>query len=95
MRGFRKYVFKGHFDRLQREDARRVPDHKRCFDDTAQGLGIVPRQVEDEVERPRGTEELGIGSSAVQYYHNLIVLMSIILTDPFGISMLRMFFRWE
>ena len=79
MRGFRKYVFKGHFDRLQREDARRVPDHKRCFDDTAQGLGIVPRQVEDEVERPRATEELGIGSSAVHYYHNLIVLMSITL----------------
>ena len=76
MRRFRKYVFKCHFERLQREDARRVPDHKRCFDDTAQGLGIVPRQVEDEVERPRGTEELGIGSRlAVQYYHNLIVLM--------------------
>ena len=61
MRRFRKFVFKGHFDRLQREDARRVPDHKRCLDDTAQGLGIVPRQVEDEVERPRGTEELEMG----------------------------------
>ena len=70
MRRFRKYVFKGHFDRLQREDARRVPDHKRCFDDTAQGLGIVPRQVEDEVERPRGKEELEMGrcSSASTSY---------------------------
>ena len=61
MRRFRKYVFKSQFDRLQREDRRRLPDHKRRFDDTAQGLGIVPREVEDDVERPRGREELETG----------------------------------
>ena len=61
MRRFRKFVFKRHFDRLQREDSRRLPDHKRCYDDTAQGLGIVPRQVEDDVERPRGRKELEAG----------------------------------
>ena len=65
MRRVRKYVFKGHFDRLQREDGRRLPDHKHCFDDTAQGLGIVPREVEDDVERPRGTKELETGGHSI------------------------------
>ena len=70
MRRIRKVVFKRHFDQLQREDDRRVPDHKHRVNDSAQGLGIVPRKVEDDVERPRGNAELeqggGIATSGTE-----------------------------
>ena len=66
MRRIRKVVFKRHFDQLQREDDRRVPDHKHRVNDSAQGLGIVPRKVEDDVERPRGNAELEQGGGFSQ-----------------------------
>ena len=64
MRRIRKCLFKRHFDQLQREDGRRVPDHKHRVNDSAQGLGIVPREVEDDVERPRGNAELQQGGDS-------------------------------
>jgi hypothetical protein len=53
VRSIRKFVFQWHFDRLQSSTKRRLPDYKTWSNDTAKGLGILPMQVEEEIDRPR------------------------------------------